>query len=160
MGTGCRYAQIIHREYESGNHMAYYAFLWGIGRCKLELKEGSGHNIQEVIEGIHEYYGSRGKAEKREIAGGIQEGLEKCVELAFSLEDTDRVIGIIACELQYEKNHRRTFRIEADELMEGLRRKIRENYPSFIAEKEPAYVDSVLQDRNRFLSSRFGYSIL
>ena len=160
MGTGCRYAEIIHREYENSNPMAYYAFFLGVGQCKLELKEGSGHNVPEVVAGIHEYYSSQGKARKAAIIRGVQEGLGKCVELTFSLADTDRTIGIISCELKYEQDHPKSFRINADVLIEELRQKIRANYPSYIREYDPAYVDSILQDRNSYLVSHFGYSIL
>jgi len=160
MEIGRRYAEIIHKQYEEGNHMAYFALLWGIGNCKLELKEGSGHNIAEVIDGIHEYYDSRRKAGKAAVAEGYQEGLEKCVELSLTIEDTETTIAILSYELKYEKARPKTFKVNADALFEGLKQKVQERYQAFVSEKGQAFADTFLQDRNDFLSSHYGYRIL
>lgn len=159
MSLGYEFAEIIQREYEKGNTMAYFALIRGIGSCMLELKPGTGHNHWAVVEGIHEYHDSRMKKRKLSIRQGYEEGLMRSVELIFSIEEAENNLRIICAELKYEKEHPKTFSINADHIFALFRQSIQEHYLTITQKCGKDYFDNWLKDRNEYLSKTYGYII-
>ena len=156
MSPGYRYAEIIQKEYENGNQMAYFAFLKGIGAAKLELKEGTGHNIYAVIEGIHELQDAN---PKRTVKQGYEAGLTKVAQLVFSPQEAESIVQMIAGELKYERDNSETFKIDMPRLISELQATINKNYQIIKANSDGVDFDRWLKERSDYIETTYGHKL-
>ena len=88
---------IIHEKYISGNKMAYFALLSGVGNCKVSNSSDGVHNYQAVVDAIHNYCK---RDDFIQIKQGYQEGIDAMIRVSNHFPTLQNLINILFYELK------------------------------------------------------------
>lgn len=151
-----RFAEITQGLYEQGNAMAYVALLMGIGALKLETSPGTGHNFVAVIDGIHDF---QAKNRSRNVAEGYEQGLRRLVTLVIAQNAAVNVVNIVAYELKYERDHRLSFRLDMDAIIDSLSETLSANRERILQSGGIPQFDEWMNGQKAYLAANFGQAL-
>ena len=112
--------------YQTGNRMAYFMLLHGIGAGLVESAPGVGHNYLAVLDAIHEYQRENPNLKVKE---GFYEGLDLMADKAHTQETFKFVFDYINYELKKEKDGSASFQIDCASILRKLKSSLERELP-------------------------------
>lgn len=120
----------INNKYKSGNEIAYFPLLVGIGACKVNNTGDvrNEHNYQAVIDAINKYYLN---TKDTDMINGFETGLLEMINSLSNTKNLQTVIDIVFYQLKLEKEDKSSFKMNSNLIIDKLNCIIKEKYNAF-----------------------------
>ena len=141
-----------HKKYVSGNGLAYYVILHGIGAGRLSLF-GEEHNYRIIIDEIHNY---QARHPLKNVKDGYKYALDVSIRVIGGKHSLTSFLNCFSYELQKQEEGTGTFKLDYNDLLNKLKKKIDEKID--IIREQDKNCDFWIQEELENLTKRV-YSI-
>ena len=142
---------IVNEKYESGNEIAYFPLLSGIGPFKV----GNEHNYQAVVDAINRYYSDN---QNENTISAFECALYTMLKGASNLSTLELTIDIIFYQFKLEDENKSSFKLDRKQIVDKINNKIKVEYSDF---KSNNTLFEEWLDRNRkYAMTKFGVTLI
>lgn len=142
---------IVNEKYESGNEIAYFPLLAGVG----SLKVGNEHNYQAVVDAINRYYSDN---KNENTISAFECALYTMLRGASNLSTLELTINIIFYQFKLEDENKSSFKLDRKQIVDKINNKIKVEYSDFKS-NNPLF-EEWLDRYNEYTMKRFGIALI
>lgn len=142
---------IVNKKYESGNELAYFPLLAGIGPFKV----GNEHNYQAVVDAINRYYSDN---QNENTISAFECALYTMLRGASNLSTLELTINIIFYQFKLEDENKSSFKLDRKQIVDKINNKIKVEYSDFKS-NNPLF-EEWLDRYNEYTMRKFGIALI